>query len=406
MAEHAHRDRVLDLVYGEVDGIDARALRDELERCPECGPELAKLEGAKRLADALPLEPLPSATRAALVAAARVKANETVAALPADEQRAAASPREGWWDRTRRFLLGPQTAMAAVMLLVVAIGVMVVPTGGDAPLGATTMRPEPELTLAEEADLELEPEAVEPPGSQDRQDVVAQDRQDIVAQNRQERAVNVDAPRTERSVAEPRADAVARGQLSRTPTRSSASTPRDPAPHAALGDAVSVEAERSDDGRYEAQQGFVGRGARGAEPRPTLSVEPAPPPPMPDSLDGESRALAPTAEELAPRALHQSARSRSSAGDCRGSLRVYSDLFTRFPAYSELPRALVEAASCERQLGNLSQARTLLVRAEGYPSTQADARRELRRLSTAQQAQRRARSAPSQPASVDSNAAY
>lgn len=397
MAEHAHRDRVLDLVYGEVEGIEARALRDELERCPECGPELAKLEGAKRLADALPLEPFPSATRAAVIAAARVKANETVAALPADERRAAASPREGWWDRTRRFLLGPQTAMAVVMLLVVAIGVMVVPTGGDAPLGATTMRPEPELTLAEEA--ELEPEAVEPPAAQDRRDMVAEDRKD--------RAVNVDAPRAERSVAEPRADEAARGQLrARTPTRSSTSTPRDPTPHAALGDGLAAEAERNGDDRYEAQQGFVGRGARGAEPYPTPAAEPAPPPPMSDSLDGESRALAPTAEELAPRALHQSARSRSSAGDCRGSLRVYSDLFTRFPAYSELPRALVEAASCERQLGNLSQARTLLVRAEGYPSTQADAQRELRRLSTVQQAQRRARSAPSQPASVDSTAAY
>ncbi|MCU0676587.1 MAG: hypothetical protein MUE69_27815 [Myxococcota bacterium] len=399
MSEHAHRDRALDLVYGEVEGVEARALRDELERCPECAPELAKLEGAKRLADALPLAPMPSTARAALIAAARVKANETIAALPAEDRRAAVVPREGWWDRTRRFLLGPQTAMAAVMLLVVAIGVMVVPTGDELPVGATTMRPEPDLApdvaTTPEADTLAEREPT--PNPAPAQIAEAAEPSPDVAAN------GADVP-----VRRVRARSTSAGT---TADRVAANAPEAERNVVARGaEAQNVEASLGDSFAYDgvAQQGNLGRGARAAEPRLAPLEEPAPPPPtMPsDDLDSESQALAPAAQELAPRALHQSARSRANAGDCRGAVRVYSDLFARFPAYSELPRALVEAAACQRQLGNLAQARTLLVRAEGYPSTQADAQRELRRLSTVQQAHRRAQRSIPAPASVDSTPAY
>jgi hypothetical protein len=397
MSEHAHRDRVLDLVYGEVEGVEARALRDELERCPECAPELAKLEGAKRLADALPLAPMPTATRAALIAAARVKANETVAALPAEDRRVVVAPREGWWDRTRRFLLGPQTAMAAVMLLVVAIGVIVVPSGDELPVGATTMRPEPELEATEDG----EPAEASSEGAT-LAEGVAEPAPPPPAQRAEadDREVSPD-------VVLPRARVRSTGTGDTRPVDAPNADPVDPSAEAER----NVQAQLGDSFAYDgvAQQGYLGRGARAAEPSLAPPQEPQPPAPaMPgrsDDLDVESRTLAPAAEELAPRALHQSARSRASAGDCRGAVRVYSDLFARFPAYSELPRALVEAASCQRELGNLSQARTLLVRAEGYPSTQADAQRELRRLSTVQQAHRRAqRSAPA-PSSVDEAAA-
>lgn len=398
MSEHAHRDRVLDLVYGEVEGVEARALRDELERCPECAPELAKLEGAKRIADALPLAPMPTRTRAALIAAARVKANETIATLPAEDRRAAAAPHEGWWDRTRRFLLGPQTAMAAVMLLVVAIGVMVVPTGDELPAG-TTMRPEPELAVPE-LDVSVGPEEVAL--SERTHEPNPTPGQIAPIERADDRASSEVA-----SNASPR-----RVQARSTATRpENAPSPTDRADLREPEAERNVEAQLGDSFAYDgvAQQGYLGRGARAAEPSLAPTEEPEPPAPTiptrTDDLDVESRTLAPAAEELAPRALHQSARSRANAGDCRGAVRVYSDLFARFPAYSELPRALVEAASCQRELGNLSQARTLLVRAEGYPSTQADAQRELRRLGTMQQALRRARSAPA-PSSVDQAAAY
>ncbi|MCB9636310.1 MAG: hypothetical protein H6721_29715 [Sandaracinus sp.] len=114
-----------------------------------------------------------------------------------------------------------------------------------------------------------------------------------------------------------------------------------------------------------------------------------------------SASIAPNASELAPQALHRNARSRATNGDCAGAVRMYTDLFTRYPAYSDLPSALIEAGRCQRTLGNLSQARTLLVRAEGYTSTRAEAQRELRRLSTVQAASRRSRSMPSSPASLD-----
>jgi len=397
MSEHAHRDRALDLVYGEVEGVEARALREELERCPECASELAKLEGAKRLADALPLAPMPSATRAALIAAARVKANETIAALPAEDRRAVAAPREGWWDRTRRFLLGPQTAMAAVMLLVVAIGVMVVPTGDELPVGATTMRPEPDLapelatTPQEAAFAEREPTPDPAPAQIAEADEPSSDVAGSGAEvARRARTRSTSAGTAAADRAEGNTPEAARNVEARNAEAQNA--------EASLGDSFAYDG---------VAQGYLGRGARAAEPNLAPLEEPAPPPrPMPsDDLDSESRGLAPAAQELAPRALHQSARSRANAGDCQGAVRVYSDLFARFPAYSELPRALVEAASCQRQLGNLAQARTLLVRAEGYPSTQADAQRELRRLSTVQQAHRRAqRSAPA-PSSVDEAAA-
>jgi hypothetical protein len=399
MAEHAHRDRVLDLVYGEVEGAEARALRAELESCPSCAPELAKLEAAKRLADELPMEPLPSATRAALIAAARAKANEVVASAPMVEKPRVETPRaasaDGWLERLKGFLVGPQIAMVAVMLLVVTIGVWYLPGGRESPIGRTPMRPEPELdeTLEPAAETVVEPQPTQEPPVVPRAELQGSElaaTEQAVRSRRQ--------PSAPRSTLGDRADdrapaAAARAGSERATSASNA------------GAAAGVE--RDLDGLLAEP---MGRGLRAAQaPREGAYAEPVPPPeaeaaPASD-LEAESASLAPTAAELAPRALHQTARSHATRGDCAGAVRVYSSLFTRYPAYTELPRALVEAADCQRRLGNVSQARTLLVRAEGYPSTQADAQRELRRLSTVQQAQRRARSMPSAPASVD-EAAY
>ena len=81
-----HSEHLLDLVYGELDDAEATALRREVEACEACREELAELEATKRLADQLPLEPMPSAARSAILAAARDQA-----AANAGDERAGGS---------------------------------------------------------------------------------------------------------------------------------------------------------------------------------------------------------------------------------------------------------------------------------------------------------------------------
>ena len=151
-----HSEHLLDLVYGELDDAEATALRREVEACEACREELAELEATKRLADQLPLEPMPSAARSAILAAARDQA-----AANAGDERAGGSAeidagkseeKTSIWasvlEWARGLTAGPQVAMATVMLLVVAIGVWYLPQDRAPEVGTTVMRPDPEGEVA------------------------------------------------------------------------------------------------------------------------------------------------------------------------------------------------------------------------------------------------------------------
>lgn len=444
-----HRDQLLDLVYGELEDAEATVLRRQAEACDGCRDELARLESAKRLADQLVVEPMPLTAHNLILAAAREAA----------AKKAQPEPEKSWWAGVLTWIqetaAKPQLAMAVVMLGVVAVGVYFVP--GDElaqqeieeslvadPETETETETEPEETEASnetqtELDAPIEPEtelevADDPPLDTDALERDAN-------QARPDEPVRRDPPTTMRT----------------TPTRET-SMRRRPTPDqiaAARQEARDLDLEGTmldlnDIAEEAAEQQQIA-----PEPAPQNVDESMPPPavtaetrrpetetrrPQPQSnRTGESvntiepmrgnratyqramseyrqrdfRAAAEEFErvvrspdedvrELLPSALHHLARSHRSRGACGTALQHFNRLFERFPAYAQLPQALLEAADCHRRQGSLRDARLLLTRAAGYASTQAAAERELQRIETLQRAQRRAAPAPAQADSMES----
>ncbi len=108
---------------------------------------------------------------------------------------------------------------------------------------------------------------------------------------------------------------------------------------------------------------------------------------------------------MIPVMIHQRARSHKQNRDFQTAVNVYEDLLQRFPSYSQLPQAMVEAAECYRLMGRLRQARALLERAKRYAATRALASRELQRIETLERASRR-RARPSAADSYEAAEAF
>ncbi len=119
----AIEERLLDLLYEELPQHEAAEVRQHVDTCEACRRSFARLSVAKRLATHLPLEDAPRSLDAKIMAAARAKVGAPQAAPRAED--------DGFFAKIGQFLssfaLGPQVAMAMVMLLVVAIGVWYVP---------------------------------------------------------------------------------------------------------------------------------------------------------------------------------------------------------------------------------------------------------------------------------------
>jgi len=75
MTDHAERDLLLDLAYGELDDRAARRVREHVAGCAWCRAELDELQGTRRLMSALPELPAPERGERILVAAAREAAD-------------------------------------------------------------------------------------------------------------------------------------------------------------------------------------------------------------------------------------------------------------------------------------------------------------------------------------------
>lgn len=138
-------DRLLDLLYDELDEAEARSVREELSSCEACAGSWERLQGGHMFASHLTLDEPPPALDLAILEAAHAK----VSGAPA-VARATPDLGPGIWEQVldylRRFAAGPQVAMATVMLLVVAIGLWYVPTDQRRAevVGETVMTADPE----------------------------------------------------------------------------------------------------------------------------------------------------------------------------------------------------------------------------------------------------------------------
>lgn len=386
-----HEDRLVELVYDELSLEEGRALRKSAEACPHCSGLLASLEEAKAATEVLSWIEAPDDLDAPILAAARAQAEANRAHAPS------------MWTRIKdafdAFTLGPQVAMATVMMLVVAIGLWYVPEERESHemLGQTVVAPDPEgravATTADEdfrEELREEPETIAAPASAGvlaqadgraparvaTRATASRDVEDVRAPEPDPRAVddNIAARENVERVAEEqnRGD---RDQVAMDELRA----------RAGLEYAPSAAAERPSAGT--------------AAPAEPVAVAARPAQPTPARQEGGQ----PT-EELVPAALFSLARRHRENDACPTATQHYEDLIRRFPDAPQVPQALVEAADCFRRMGSTTRARELLERAERYASTRAVATRELRRLETLRAARRRA--APSAVDSFDSSEAY
>ncbi|MEM9071313.1 MAG: hypothetical protein AAGE52_22595 [Myxococcota bacterium] len=441
-----HRDRLIDLVYGEMEPAEADALRRLVMECAQCREELRELEETKRLADTLPLEPMPLTAHNLIMAAA----SEAAA------KKKVAPPRKSWWAALSGWFQGsaaPQIAMAAVMLVVVAVGVSYSPEE-EADELTTEMLPDPAIeTVSTEQEPEEESEEESAPEREPVADRSAEGesidelREDPVRGPPAERTVAREVRSTRRSALERSNNEALGAQRFSTSNTQRAGEVADldlaDAPNSVVVDQPPIQAQapRRPQARRPVVEGALEAFAPEAadEAVEAASVPMDVPIRQEEQAEREVNSIEPlrgdrqtfdramtryrerdyrgAAEEfervvrsperdvrrLLPNAIHHLARSHKARGACRTALTHYETLIDQHRAYQDLPQALLEMADCYRRVGNLNRAETILIRAEGYGSTRERAQRERRRIQTLQRAQRRA--APT-PSSSDSLEAY
>ncbi|HYH99136.1 zf-HC2 domain-containing protein [Hyalangium sp.] len=108
---HAHEDRLLDFVYGELPPLEARAVQSHVDGCPRCSELLAGMRGVRTTMAQLPMEPAPDAGLESLLAYANQAARNAAAGPP---------PKPTWW---RRWLMPAMGVTAVSVFGIVSIQV-------------------------------------------------------------------------------------------------------------------------------------------------------------------------------------------------------------------------------------------------------------------------------------------
>jgi TolA-binding protein len=438
------QEHLLDLLYDEVEGEDAEALRAHVDGCDECRASLEKLGMAQRLATELPMLEAPTAVTAAIMDAARAKVG---AATPAREeiQKKVEQDEEGLWARFLRwagsFAMGPQVAMATIMLLVVSIGLWYFPNRQRGPeaTGSTVMTPDdqgevgPSATLSPADPLELDlDERSRRIRARDGEDLADTPLARQVQRPGTGAAISAtDEPAQQDGVSAGDDDvgAVVDGRLEEQQAQGEARNNRNVDSLAALaqegtlgGGGSSASSSTGGPAANTAQRPSPRRQAVApataasperehapAQQTPTAGA-PAEEPPPADAREAYARGMQryqqgnywgavedfnrvtrnPDGQEsLVPSALHHLARSYRRANRCNMAAPQYRALMSRFPRYSGTPRAMIELADCYRQLGRLSDARATLEQAQRHASVAAEARRELLHIRQMERAARR-----------------
>ncbi len=136
--------QLLDLLYGELDATTASQVRAHLDGCASCRVASDKLVSARRIVRQLPLESPPARVHAAIMARAQAHVRgEVVVAAPRGKAHAESEEPQSAVQRFMAwlggFVLGPQVAMAMVLMLMVGVGLYYLPglrTSRNVPGGA------------------------------------------------------------------------------------------------------------------------------------------------------------------------------------------------------------------------------------------------------------------------------
>lgn len=397
---------LLEYVSGELPENDAAEMRAALEVCEHCRHAHEKLERGRALASELPLMDPPPAIFATVMRAAEARALELRAEAtaarapePAPVERAPVrdeedGPLEGVWKWLAGLLHGPQFAMAALLVLMVGVGLWWVPAlSGPRPIAPPLVSDTPEATAhrgtlvpAEVPHLEIDPRT----GRVERENAEEEGR---LAEGHAERVAVAD-------------EAHVRPVLI-APTDEAEGTEGDGLSAIA---ALELGTGESIGGRTE--DGVLPSMAPSTSPATALAPTTPPPAAAPTptervgtsygaspgsgtapggsygSYGGGSSGLAesdevpaPTPDDsMIPASLLTQARELVRAGSLLEATRAYERLLSEHPDYGSAPRAMIELAEVFRRRGSISSARRWLIRAEGYASVAPDARRELARL--------------------------
>ncbi len=176
-------DRFVDLLYDELDDADAEATRAHLAQCEGCEAAFGRMSAGRELASFMVMEEPPARVLSAVLAAARERAGERASIKPELETVVPAAVREArddhdrhddegsLWSRFMRWLgglaMGPQVAMAMMLLLMVGIGLWYLPelrrhdpsdvTAIVDPAAGDEVGPSVGLEPAEPLDLQADP---------------------------------------------------------------------------------------------------------------------------------------------------------------------------------------------------------------------------------------------------------
>lgn len=407
-------DRLIDLLYEEIEGADAEAARAHLAACETCAGAFERLSKGHELANRLTLQE-PPAVLESVFAAARERAgrvsakpepvSQRVIYAPPREVAAADHQDDGLWSSLVRWLgsfaMGPQVAMATMLFLMVGIGLWYLPEWREAdpldthaivnPAAGDEAGPSAGILPAEPLALEEDPRRARiRPRTED---------------NAQERTTRGRSRGGSPAPAAPATTgAAAREQGAPPPSPAPAAAER---PTTAETQAIANEQQAlALDAPVEAEpaapaQAFAEPPPEPAAPSVAPSAAPPAAPSAPMLAEGVARD-APGSDEMVPAGLHQMARNQAASNACPQAIRTYERLLAQFPTYPHASDARVELADCYRRTGRLTQARRSLEAASRDPRTASRAQRELVRLEAAERAMDRQRTetdrAPDAPA--------
>ena len=376
---------LLDFCTGGLTPTARAEIQVHLDGCQECRDRLRTLEDAYALSRWFPQEEAPSRVAVALqqAAIAKIESKNASTSLPS------LGARGSFLRRVRSAALGPQVAMAAVLVLAVGMGLWYVPRLGSpstseaGPVVSSEVSEGTEATLSPAAPLALELNDEVPTRQRTSEELppaptyrsamnekIAAAPPVLTARPADEAWEQEPVEEAQRAVldlhrqVELEDDHMEFGQASPT------STPQ--AREAAGG--VHGASELSDEGTLATAEvpansaGSAARVTSRSAPRPSAAPAAAPP------------------ESLSEEALQQRVRSAFERGDCLSVSQDAQSLFRAHPGSESAKQVLLYAAQCELRLGRLDAARQLAGRAEQVPAFTARAQRLQQQIHEAAQA--------------------
>lgn len=413
----------MDLLAGELSPEEEGSLRSAVQGCAECGAEFEMMALLMDFSGPALKATAPEGMDAVIMAAAKEHVEQVAATAP--EATLGIWAKLGEW--LESFAIGPQFAMATVMVLVVAVGFWYVPKHESHEVaGSTVVLSDPEGEAVAADDPGLAPALLGAGETNQGGGGLGEVERADGMQNQPETEPN---PPEETLVIPPTKMASA---MRRRPIRDEVVTREPPVREQSVQTQTAMAMTRGatrmtvPSGRMTANHGNddvedlrsqSAAWARELEgvPMPSYSDETPQAPSAPPSAVG---GVAPRQQPVEPgngqsggwaggnapaqaeadevpgpsvspsRALLQLARNHRSQARCDQAVRHYESLLARFSSSPEVPPALMESADCYRRMGRISDAERALRRALQFASTRTNARRELTRLETIRAAQR------------------